>query len=103
HFDVRPPPCHPGTRPPVPAHEFAATMQLQGGALQLHLSMPEQSAQAADKRVLVLYASGDGGWVASRVDMFHEIAKAGYYTGGFSSRAFLKINRSLGPLSSVNQ
>ena len=92
-----------GSRPPVPAHEFATTMRLQGSALQLHLSMPEQPAQPDGKRVLVLYASGDGGWFGSAVDMFHQIAKAGYYTVGFSSRAFLKINRSLGPLSSVNQ
>ena len=100
------PALHTRNRPPVPAHEFAATMQLQGSALeQLHLSMPEQSAQPADKRVLVLYASGDGGWFGSAVDMFHEIAKAGRSTPSGSARAhFSKIKyRSLGPLSSVNQ
>jgi hypothetical protein len=54
-------------------------------------------SQAIDQ-VVVLYASGDGGWRGAAVDMFHQIAKAGYYTIGFSSRAFLNVERRRGAL-----
>ena len=50
-----------------------------------------QGGQTAD--ALVLYASGDGGWFGAAVDMFHRIGGAGYYTVGFSAKAFLKIDR----------
>lgn len=77
-------------------------MPLQGGRLELHLSRPVRPApDAAD--LLVLYASGDGGWFGAAPDMFREIANAGYYTVGFSSRAFLKLERPRGPLVSVSQ
>jgi dienelactone hydrolase len=52
----------------------------------------------------VLYASGDGGWFGAAVDMFRQIADAGYPVVGFSSRAFLKIERPRGaPLVSAEQ
>ena len=52
----------------------------------------------------VLYASGDGGWFGAAVDMFRRIADAGYPIVGFSSRAFLKIERPRGaPLVSAAQ
>jgi len=52
----------------------------------------------------VLYASGDGGWFGAAVDMFRQIADAGYPVAGFSSRAFLKIERPRGaPLVSAVQ
>ena len=35
------------------------------------------------------------------VDMFHQIAKAGYYTVGFSSKAFLHVERPRGALVST--
>jgi fermentation-respiration switch protein FrsA (DUF1100 family) len=51
-----------------------------------------------------LYASGDGGWFGAAVDMFRQIAGAGYPVVGFSSRAFLKIERPRGaPLVSAEQ
>ena len=54
--------------------------------------------------VAVLYASGDGGWFGAAVDMFRRIADAGYPVVGFSSRAFLKIERPRGaPLVSAAQ
>jgi pimeloyl-ACP methyl ester carboxylesterase len=75
-------------------------MPLQGGHLELHLSTP---SHATADGVLVLYASGDGGWFGAARDMFHRIATAGYYTVGFSSRAFLKLERPRGPLVSAAQ
>ena len=74
----------------LPAVERSAVVMLHGKALDLHLSAP-QGGPTAD--ALVLYASGDGGWFGAAVDMFHRIAGAGYYTVGFSAKAFLKIDR----------
>ena len=51
----------------------------------------------------MVYASGDGGWFGAAVSMFDEIARTGYYTAGFSSRAFLKIKRPRGALVSAAQ
>ena len=53
--------------------------------------------------VVVLYASGDGGWFGAAVDMFRQIGRAGYVSVGFSSRAFLKIERPRGALVSTAQ
>ena len=74
----------------LPAVERSAVVMLHGKALDLHLSAP-QGGPTAD--ALVLYASGDGGWFGAAVDMFHRIGGAGYYTVGFSAKAFLKIDR----------
>jgi len=82
-----PRPVEPAIRPAV---ERSATVMLHGKALDLHLSAP-QGGPTAD--ALVLYASGDGGWFGAAVDMFHRIGSAGYYTVGFSAKAFLKIDR----------
>jgi hypothetical protein len=78
---------------------FITTALLHGEPLELHLSAPR--AQAAPD-VLVLYASGDGGWFGTAVDMFRQAADAGYPAVGFSSRSFLKIQRPRGaPLNAV--
>ena len=53
--------------------------------------MPDQATATAG--TIVLYASGDGGWFGAAVDMFKQIARAGYPVVGFSSKAFLKIQR----------
>ena len=82
-----PRPVEPAIRPAV---ERSAAVILHGKALDLHLSAP-QGGPTAD--ALVLYASGDGGWFGAAVDMFHRIGSAGYYTVGFSAKAFLKIDR----------
>jgi hypothetical protein len=63
---------------------------LHGRTLDLHLEAP-QGTPASD--VLVLYASGDGGWFGAAVDMFRHIASSGYYAVGFSSKQFMKIDR----------
>jgi hypothetical protein len=83
--------CALNPRPVEPAGvERSAAVMLHGKVLDLHLSAP-QGGPTAD--ALVLYASGDGGWFGAAVDMFHRIGGAGYYTVGFSSKAFLKIDR----------
>jgi len=94
--------CAANPRPAEPhaGRQFALTVPLQGGNLELHLSIPDQPVAAGK---LVLYASGDGGWFGAAPDMFRRIAGAGYYTVGFSSRAFLKIERPRGPLVKPSQ
>jgi dienelactone hydrolase len=76
------------------------SVALDGKTLDLRVSEPRPPV-AAD--VLVLYASGDGGWFGAAVDMFKQIAAAGYPAAGFSSRAFLKIDRPRGALVSAAQ
>ncbi len=74
----------------LPAVERSSAVILHGKSLDLHLSAPQGGPTA---NALVLYASGDGGWFGAAVDMFHRIGGAGYYTVGFSAKAFLKIDR----------
>jgi hypothetical protein len=50
-------------------------------------------AMPAPPARLVVYATGDGGWFGAASDMFRSIAREGYATVGFSSRAFLRIER----------
>ena len=89
--------CAPASKPPtvapVPARESLTTVLLHGKPLELHVAAPPSPL---NDRVMVLYASGDGGWRGAAVDMFHHIATAGYGTIGFSSRAFLKVERPRG-------
>jgi hypothetical protein len=63
---------------------------LEGQPFELHLASPVHPV--AD--VLVLYASGDGGWFGAAVDMFRAIGDAGYYAVGLSSKALLHRKRS---------
>ena len=83
----------PFSSPIVPVREISSSVMLHGTPLELHLSTPQ--GPAADD-VLVLYASGDGGWFGTAVDMFHRVGRAGYYTVGFSAKAFLKLERPKG-------
>ncbi len=96
--------CAPVAKTQAPAsirpREWSTTMLLNGKPLDLHLAAPRS---AAVDHVVVLYASGDGGWLGAAVDMFHQIATAGYYAVGFSSRAFLKVERSRGGLADAAQ
>jgi hypothetical protein len=66
---------------------------LNGQPLELHLAAPSVPAAPG---VLVLYASGDGGWFGTAVDMFRQVADAGYLAAGFSSRSFMKLQRPRG-------
>jgi type IV secretory pathway VirJ component len=82
------------------ARTFTSRVMLHGQPLDLHLAVPDQPVPDAP---LVLYASGDGGWFGAAVDMFQQIARAGYPVAGFSSRAFLKIQRPHGGLVNAAQ
>lgn len=78
------------TRPRDPetaARTFTVPIQLGAHTLDLHLAAPPHP-RAPD--VLVLYASGDGGWFGAAVDMFHALGDSGFYTVGLNSRAFLR-------------
>ena len=80
---------------------FTTSVSLHGKPLELHVSKPRTPVAPG---MAVLYASGDGGWFGAAVDMFQQIADAGYPVVGFSSRAFLKIERPRGaPLVSATQ
>lgn len=80
----------PRTQPDALVRELSSSIVLHGRPLELHLSIPQQPAGDG---VLVLYASGDGGWFGTAVDMFRLIGQAGYYAVGFSARSFLKLHR----------
>jgi len=69
---------------------FSSSAFVHKTALEMHLATPPSADR---RRVLVLYASGDGGWFGAAVDMFREIGALGYPVAGFSSKAFLKIER----------
>lgn len=75
--------------PPADTRRFTEHVILHGTALDLHLAVP--AAPVSD--TIVLYATGDGGWFGTAVDMFHALAAHGYRTAGFSARAFLRIER----------
>ena len=79
---------------------FSATVLLHGRPFDVHLAVPAHPV-AAD--ILVLYGSGDGGWFGAAVDMFTQFGREGYYAAGFSSRAFLNLERSSGELINSGQ
>jgi hypothetical protein len=65
---------------------WVVQQSVHGRLLNLHLIRP---VQPVDEDVVVLYASGDGGWFGAAVDMFKSIGAYGYPAVGFSSRAFM--------------
>ena len=72
---------------------------LHGKRLDLHLAAP---AVPARRDLLVVYASGDGGWFGTAVDQWRQIARSGYVAVGFSARALLRIDRPVGaPLNAA--
>ena len=65
----------------------ATTVSLDDGQpLELHLAVPLKPRVPG---VLVLYASGDGGWFGSAEDMFRAVGGAGFYGVGLSTRTLL--------------
>ena len=96
--------CAAHPQPRIPAttagRTFTTSVLLHGKPLELHVSTPP-GPTAPD--VVVVYTSGDGGWFGAAVDMFRQIADAGYPAVGFSSRSFLKIERPRGALVSAAQ
>jgi hypothetical protein len=77
----------------VTVQESVTAAVLHGKHLDLHIAAP---AHLVQRDVLVVYASGDGGWFGAAVDQWRKIARAGYATVGFSSRSFLRIERPPG-------
>ena len=77
----------------IALQESVASAVLHGKHLDLHIAAP---APLVHPDVLVVYASGDGGWFGAAVDQWRKIARSGYATVGFSSRSFLRIERPPG-------
>jgi len=77
----------------IALQESVAAAVLHGKHLDLHIAAP---APLVHPDVLVVYASGDGGWFGAAVDQWRKIAQSGYATVGFSSRSFLRIERPPG-------
>lgn len=71
------------------ARSFTTTVLLHGTPMDLHIVSPLQPASPT----IVVYATGDGGWFGTAVDMFRGIAAQGYRVVGFSARTFLRIER----------
>lgn len=90
----------PRTNETLTGRTFTTSVVLHGKPLELHVSAP-RTPRVPD--VIVLYASGDGGWFGAAVDMFRQITEAGYPVVGFSSRAFLRIERPRGALVTAAQ
>lgn len=80
----------PAPTPVSPLREWTARIMLHDTPVDLHLARPVSMGQPP---VLVLFASGDGGWFGSAIGMFKTIAANGYPVVGLSSRALLKIER----------
>src|SRR5262245_9177102 len=79
--------------------ESVTATALHGKRLELHIALP---APFVRRDLLVVYASGDGGWFGAAIDQWRKIARAGYATVGFSSRTFLRIERPAGaPLNAA--
>lgn len=82
-----------GVRPRVPAApnvtERRIAAALHTSALAVHLA----AMQPLRTPALVLYASGDGGWFGTAIDMWRLVAHEGVAAAGFSARSFLKIER----------
>jgi hypothetical protein len=66
---------------------FTRQMLLNHRPLELHLA---NFLTTSSPQVLVLYASGDGGWFGAAVDMYEDIARLGYTVAGFSTRSYMK-------------
>ena len=74
---------------PVASGQFRTVepMSLYDHPLLLHLSRP---AQAPADSVLLVYATGDGGWSGLAGDIYDWLAQWNYPVVGFSSKEYLK-------------
>jgi Bacterial virulence protein (VirJ) len=68
--------------------EVERKIEMHGRSLELHLA---HSQEALPPNVLLLYASGDGGWFGEAVKMFEDLTHLGYPAVGFSTRSYMKI------------
>jgi hypothetical protein len=67
---------------------FDRKIQMHGSSLELHLAHP---GEVHPPNLLVLYASGDGGWFGAAVKMFEDLTQLGYPAVGFSARSYKKL------------
>ena len=77
---------HVAAGPAAGSRILSTRATLRGEGFDLHLAVPAHP-RAPD--VLVLYASGDGGWFGTAVEMFRAVGDAGFYAVGLSSRTLL--------------
>jgi len=79
----RSPTLEPGTR----ATLFVRDVPLDTERIEVHLV---RAADAAGRRPLLLYATGDGGWRSADRGLFQHLARWGYPVAGFSARHYLE-------------
>lgn len=60
---------------------------LHGHDLDVRLSMPGDPR--ADRRMMLLYATGDAGWFGKDLAIFTQVARWGYPAAGFSAREYV--------------
>ena len=65
---------------------FDKTVQIDSRPLKVHLVRP----RVAVSKVLILYATGDGGWLGMDKQLAEWMGSWGYTVAGFSSRSYLK-------------
>ncbi len=63
-----------------------ARMMLDGHPLELRMSKPARTQAGS---VLIIYATGDGGWLGLGTDIFNWLASWDYPVAGFSSRSYI--------------
>lgn len=76
-----------GTRSVQPRapREFSRSLQLNGATLRLHLA----PGLPVHQRLLLVYATGDGGWRGKDRDVFLRLQSWGYQVAGFSAPEYL--------------
>jgi hypothetical protein len=80
--------CHLPARQPNAVEPPVGAVTLYGHELGLRFSNP--SPAPGGRNLLIVYATGDGGWGGLGEDLFLEIGKWGYPAVGFSSKNYLK-------------
>jgi hypothetical protein len=82
-----------GVRPRVSASPNITERRIAAALHRSELPVHLASMRSLRTPALVLYASGDGGWFGTAIDMWRLVAHEGVAAAGFSARAFLKIER----------
>src|SRR4051794_32949492 len=89
----------PAGTPASPVTLSSGRVLLRGEPFEVHLAQP---GTPRHPDVLVLYASGDGGWFGAAVEMFKAIGAEGFYAVGLSSRGLLNHRRTGGQPPTVS-
>lgn len=82
-----------GVRPRVPQAPNITERRIAAALHTSELAVHLASMRPLRTPALVLYASGDGGWFGTAIDMWRLVAHEGVAAAGFSARAFLKVER----------